>query len=79
MASKSSQGMPTPRKKGHQDESGKPSNTRGKPPHKGGHRAGSKRNISFKIGGKPDGSGGVGSNSPWNPGKCRPSTAFTKK
>lgn len=79
MALARSAGMPKPRKKGHQDESGKPTNTRGKPPHRGGHKAGSKRNVTFKIGGKPDGSGGVSSDSPWKPGKCRPSSAYKSR
>ena len=52
MARGKAQSMPAPRKKGHQNESGKPTNDRGKPPHKGGHRSGSMRKPTFKVGGK---------------------------
>jgi len=78
MSVRTSQGMPPVRKKGHQDESGKPTNDRGKPPHKGGHKAGSKRIATFRIGGKYDGSGGVSASTPWNSGKCKPSAAFDR-
>lgn len=72
------QGMPSVKYRGHVNSEGKPTNDRGKPPHKGGHRSGSKRNVLFKIGG--DGSkqdkGAVTVDSPWNPGKCYPSAKF---
>lgn len=78
MARGKAQSMPAPRKKGHQNESGKPNNDRGKPPHKGGHRSGSMRKPTFKVGGKADGSGGVSMASPWNAGKSKPSAAFDR-
>ena len=45
-----------PNRNKHQNTEGKPSNSHGKPPHRGGAQAGGRRKLFFTIGGDKDGS-----------------------
>lgn len=65
-------GMREKKTKGHQDESGRPTTNRGKPPHKGGYRKPKPKANWFEIGDgilSHIGDKGKVVGSKWNPGR----------